>query len=220
MLFPPQNIEFDSSGFSLRTPEIDLNPKLGIAIIGTNGSGKSTWSKSVAGLLKAGNPAAEKWFYIPQSMEQFFFAETLPEQLKYLFPEGYSVGRLNALFQQFKLEPEKMDEYPLRWLSGGERRRVALACALYIDPANLILDEPTIGLSPKEALVIKTLLDNLTATLNGLIIITHELDVIRERKQVLGFETGKIVYQGSTEELVQSKELIDRFGIRSIRAAD
>ncbi|MCF7796199.1 MAG: ATP-binding cassette domain-containing protein [Lentisphaeria bacterium] len=217
MQFPAQHIPFIKSGFMLRTAEVNLDPTAGIAMVGQNGSGKSTWAKAVAGVLKTGNRTAEKWLYVPQSMEQFFFAETLAEQLGYLFPDGYDRERLGDLFAQFRLDSSKLASYPLRWLSGGERRRAALACALYLEASYLILDEPTIGLGPNEALVMLDLLNTLQARLAGLVVITHALDVINGRRFVLGFEAGGIVYQGVSEEFSKSRNLIQKFGVRTIR---
>lgn len=220
MIFPSQNITFEASGFSLSTPELTVIETTGIAIVGANGSGKTTWVKALAGLLKQGRASQEKWLYIPQSMDQFFFAETLSQQLDYLFPNGYSQEKLVTLLTRFGLDSEKLENYPLHWLSGGERRRVALACALYLEPERLILDEPTIGLSPKEALVVIRLLNTLQNELTSLLIVTHAMDVIEGRKLVLGFQTGKIEYQDTVESLVNSPDRIRQFCIRSSRAAD
>ena len=219
MFFPKQNITYALSDFSLATPEFNLENAVGIAVAGANGSGKTTWVKALAGLLKQGNPAKEAWFYVPQSMEQFFFAETLSEQLRHLFPDGFDSTKLQKIFSQFGLNTDNLAEYPLHWLSGGERRRVALACALYFEPKYLILDEPTIGLSPKEALVVIRLLDRLQEELSSLLVVTHALDVIQGRSFVLGFEAGKIVYQNTVESLVNSPEMINQLCIRSDRAA-
>lgn len=217
MQFPAQQFSFSSSGFTLKSGDVRLDPDAGIAIVGTNGSGKSTWAKAIAGVVKAGQKASVKWMYVPQSMEQFFFAETLAEQLHYLFPHGYDREKLRELFGEFQLDATRLEMYPLHWLSGGERRRAALACALYLAPEYLILDEPTIGLGPNEALVILALLDNLQSSLRGLLVITHALDVVNGRRFVLGFEAGEIVYQGPTEAFIQSDKLIQQFGIRRIR---
>lgn len=218
MIFPKQNISFEASEFALLTPELVLENAWGIAVVGANGSGKTTWVKALAGLMKRGNPGNEKWLYVPQSMEQFFFAETLTEQLQHLFPDGFDRNKLQSIFRQFGLDNDKLEEYPLHWLSGGERRRAALACALYFEPKHLILDEPTIGLSPKEALVVIRLLDNLQNELSNLIVVTHAMDVIRGRNFVLGFEAGKIIYQNTVDSLMNSPEMIRQFYIRSDRA--
>ena len=174
--FPHQQIKYPSSGFVLDTPEVHLESAHDVAIVGPNGSGKSTWAKAQSGLLDNAASTQEKWFYIPQSMEQIFFAETFQGQLKYLFPDGYNDERVLDNLEKVGLDSSKILEYPIRWLSGGERRRSALALAWYMQPQYLILDEPTIGLSPKEALLVNDYLNILAAELSGFLVITHALD--------------------------------------------
>ncbi len=216
--FPDQQFTFESSGFTLDTGALELEMTGGIVAVGGNGSGKSTWARGIAGLLQTANPASEPWLYVPQSMGQFFIAETLREQLDYLFPQGYDASQMAVNLEKLGLDRKFVLDYPLRWLSGGERRRTALACALYLQPRYLILDEPTIGLSPKEALWVNEYLNILQMELTGFLIISHTLDVIAHRATVLGFEAGRIIHQGPVPEFLGSPELIQRFRIRSLRA--
>uniref|UniRef100_UPI0013595608 ATP-binding cassette domain-containing protein n=1 Tax=Geminicoccus flavidas TaxID=2506407 RepID=UPI0013595608 len=94
-------------------------------------------------------------------------------------------------------------------LSGGERQRVALARAFFADAPILILDEATSSLdSESEALVqdaMERLMEGRTA-----IIIAHRLSTVRAVDRILVFEGGRIVEDGSHDELMQRKDGVYR----------
>jgi phospholipid/cholesterol/gamma-HCH transport system ATP-binding protein len=104
------------------------------------------------------------------------------------------------------LSPETAEKMPSE-LSGGMRKRVALARALALEPEMLFLDEPTSGLDPINARafdsLIKTLSDNLGLTV---FMVTHDLDSIcsiADRVIVLG--GGKLIGDGTVDEIMQIK---------------
>jgi branched-chain amino acid transport system ATP-binding protein len=146
---------------------VDFAVKKGeiVTIIGPNGAGKSTLLKTIAGLLKRksgtislagqridGRPAREICMlgiaFVPQE-HNIFPTMSVAENLEI---GGYvdrrsAQGRIVTLLERFPMLGEKR-RHAARTLSGGQRQVLAMAMALMVEPALLLLDEPSAGLSP------------------------------------------------------------------------
>jgi ABC-2 type transport system ATP-binding protein len=91
----------------------------------------------------------------------------------------------------------------IRALSGGMRRRVALAAALLGDPALLVLDEPTAGLDPEQRLRFRELV-SMAGENRAVVLSTHQTeDVAALCRDVVVLHEGKVLFQGAPEELAQ-----------------
>jgi branched-chain amino acid transport system ATP-binding protein len=139
-----------------------------VAIIGPNGAGKSTLLKTVAGLLrpKAGSIMLDGrditaelpreisrlgLAYVPQEMN-IFPTMSVRENLEiggYVDPK-HAGRRMEGVLARFPMLADKR-RHAARTLSGGERQILAMAMALMVEPAVLLLDEPSAGLSPLAA---------------------------------------------------------------------
>lgn len=87
-------------------------------------------------------------------------------------------------------------------LSGGERRRVAIAGILALDPQILVLDEPTAGLDPKGQEVIMSLIQKMHENGKTIIIVTHDMDLVfKYAEKVLLLKDGKLIFSGTPIEL-------------------
>ncbi len=199
------------------------------ALIGGSGSGKSVLLKEILGLQKpdSGTLSVFGENIVKSTEEQL---QKIRSRIGVLFQNGALFSAINAaenigvplreqsdlpeslietitnLRLQFTgLSPDTADKMPSE-LSGGMRKRVALARALALEPELLFLDEPTSGLDPINARamdkLIRTLCDNLGLTV---FIVTHDLDTlwgIVDQVVVLG--EGKIIAQGTVEEISKS----------------
>src|SRR5688572_24781145 len=139
-----------------------------VGIIGPNGAGKSTLLKAIAGLLKpkAGAITLDNQditgreprdisrlglAYVPQE-HNIFPSMSVRENLEmggYVDPKG-ARARIDGVLGRFPVLANKR-RHAARTLSGGERQMLAMAMALMVEPAVLLLDEPSAGLSPVAA---------------------------------------------------------------------
>jgi branched-chain amino acid transport system ATP-binding protein/neutral amino acid transport system ATP-binding protein len=149
----------------LKGVELRLEPGEVVSIIGPNGAGKSTLLKAIAGLLKpsrgeirfrdrriealhAREICALGLAFVPQEMN-IFPTMSVAENLEiggFLEPRK-ARARIDAILERFPMLKDKRRD-AARTLSGGQRQILAMAMALMVEPAVLLLDEPSAGLSP------------------------------------------------------------------------
>ncbi len=193
------------------------------ALIGPNGCGKSTLLRGLARLLKPRAGAV----YLDGAAISALPTKELARRLGILpqsptAPEGLTVRDLVAQgryphqgwFQQWSREDEAvvaralditgtttLAERPLDTLSGGQRQRLAIARALVKDAPIVLLDEPTTGLDSESERLVMEALDRLMEG-RTTIVIAHRLTTVRRADLIVVLENGRIVEQGSHEELL------------------
>lgn len=92
-------------------------------------------------------------------------------------------------------------------LSGGEKRRVAIAGILAIEPDILVLDEPTAGLDPKGAADIMSLVEEMYNQGKSIILVTHDMDlVLKYCQKVFVLKEGQLVFEGTPSDLFRDVE--------------
>jgi len=208
-----RKVHQNESPFVLDCPEMSLSGTGFTCIIGKNGSGKSTYGAALAE-LRAGQ--ADSWYYLPQHLDRFLFGENVLEQLGTLLSQEIDRERLINLIQELGFtHAESMLNFPFLLMSGGERRRMALVCVFYLNPSQVILDEPEIGVTPKENMVLLSKLHNLTAKHASIIVISHTHEFVRESSDLICLVEGKIDRVGQTEELLSDPAFeLKNYGVR------
>jgi branched-chain amino acid transport system ATP-binding protein len=207
------------ASLEVRTGEI-------VALIGPNGAGKSTVLKTVCGLipvwkgeirfegarLNGSKPAqnvARGITFAPQG-NRVFDELTVMENLEvggFQLPRKELKGRIEQVLQMFPVLKERAKQDAGR-LSGGEQQMLALARALVPKPKLLILDEPSLGLSPNlvRAVFEKITEINRDAGVTILIVEQKVRDVLEICHRVYSLKLGRVAFSGSPEELKADRD--------------
>ena len=198
-----------------------------VAVIGSNGAGKSTFLKTISGFLSP--TQGEIWFddkKIGSSVTQNLVKAGIVHILegKKVFPQmttlenlkmgaflrkdrGEIMNDLDRVFQHFPVLKERQKQQA-GCLSGGEQQMVALGRALMGRPKLLLLDEPSLGLSP----IMAQEMANIVVDINreGVSIILVEQNArlaLSHSHKGYVMEMGKIVLQGTPDELLDNEDV-------------
>jgi len=209
-----------------------------VGIIGHTGSGKSTLLQHLNGLLKpksgqivvggvditAGKVSMidvrRRTGLVFQYPEYQLFEETVAKDVAFgptnlgLSPEEIESRVEEALVLVGLDYHEFKDKSPFD-LSGGEKRKVAIAGVIAMKPEVLILDEPTAGLDPKAHRDILNMIENIhDHEKNITILVTHKMDdVARLADKVMVMENGRLVMNGTPTEIFSRKEELQAMGL-------
>ena len=218
--------------------EIDLTIEDGeyVALIGPTGSGKSTLLSLIGGLQK---PTQGQVFFdgtdlwgagvskrkmresvglVFQYPEYQLFEATILKDAAY-GPKNLGLSEEDATEAAKRgltlagLDESCWEKSPFD-LSGGEKRRAALAGVLAMNPKTLILDEPAAGLDPKGRNELYALLRRLNDQGMTILIVSHSMeDVAQEAGRVLVLNHGKLVCDGTPGEVFLEQELLEEMGL-------
>jgi phospholipid/cholesterol/gamma-HCH transport system ATP-binding protein len=208
---------------------LDVQPQERLVIMGQSGSGKSTILRLILGILR---PDAGSIFF-----KQFEINQLKRRKLQQVRQHIGMVYQYSALLSSLtvrqnvalpleeltdksrseidKIVDEKLDLVGMQdtkdllpdELSGGMRKRVALARGLVLEPELILLDEPSAGLDPVIATVVDELIINLTQKSKATsITVTHEMEsAFRIATRMAMLYEGKIIEEGEPEKFKQSK---------------
>ncbi|MEM4215057.1 MAG: ABC transporter ATP-binding protein [Candidatus Pacearchaeota archaeon] len=200
---------------------LDVMPAEIVAIIGPNGAGKSTLLKSIFNLcdiysgrilwkekditdLSTYEKIYEGISYVPQG-RQVFRNLTVKENLEmgaFIMTDHQLINaNIKDVFDKFPFLKERQDDYAFT-LSGGQQQMLAIGRALMQNPELLLLDEPSLGLSPKATKEIFRKIKEINEEGVSIIIVEQNAKQAAEiANRVCILEDGKIVLQGSKEIL-------------------
>jgi energy-coupling factor transport system ATP-binding protein len=190
---------------------LDISEGEFVAVVGENGSGKTTLVKQFNRLLtptqgdvfirgkntrtSSITELARDVGLVFQNPDHMFFADTVWDEVAFgLKNLGISNDDavIDGALEEVRLLHTK-DLYP-RWLSRGERQRLAIACIVAMKPAIMVLDEPTTGLDGDEARLVMEILTRLQQKGHTIVVITHNRDIALQcADRLITMEQGRIL---------------------------
>ena len=200
-----------------------------VALVGPNGAGKSTLMLHLNGILggkgevevagmrltRDNLPAIRAMVgLVFQSPDDQLFSPTVFEDVAFGplhmgLPEGEVRARVDAA-----LEAVRMTAYRDRLshhLSVGEKKRIAIATVLSMNPNLLVLDEPSAGLDPRARRTLINLLRDLPITM---LVSTHDMSMVRELfPRTIVMDDGRVVADGLTMDILDNETLLNAHGL-------
>ncbi len=226
-----------SCSVALDNVSLDIEKGDFVGLIGHTGSGKSTLVQHFNGLLKptegkiyldgndihsdkkATRQARFKVGLCFQYPEYQLFEETVAKDIAFgprnmKLPESEVTKRVVKAAMYVGLKKEHMEKSPFD-LSGGEKRRAAIAGVMAMEPEVLILDEPTAGLDPKGRDVILALIKNYQKETGcTVILVSHSMeDVAKVANKVLVMNKGKVAMYGTVSEVYSQSDTLCEMGL-------
>ncbi|HTR25736.1 MAG TPA: ATP-binding cassette domain-containing protein [Terriglobales bacterium] len=237
LTFDIGGVSFDYEGIAaIRNLSLQIGKGERIALLGANGSGKSTLLRILDGLYfpKAGFVNFQGEALTPERLQRDGFALTFRREVALVF-QNPDVQLFNpTVFDevaygplQLRWEKEELirrvgeimafmgildlkERSPYR-LSGGEKKRVALASVLVLDPDVLLLDEPTVALDPRSQSQIVDLIQQWRGTNKTVVTATHQLEIVEDiADRVLVLEAGTVIAAGTPSEVLSNEQLLVR----------
>ncbi|MFT5872731.1 MAG: cobalt/nickel transport system ATP-binding protein [Clostridium sp.] len=225
---------YGNGEYALNGVSVDIYEGEKIAVIGSNGSGKSTFFLNINGVF---TPEHGKISYrgtvvnkktlkglrknigiVFQDADNQIIASTVraevgfgPMNLK--IPKEEVLKRVEEALAYMNISDLK--DRPPHYLSGGEKKRVTIAGIIAMKSEIIIFDEPTASLDPLNVLMLEEVLDKLNLEGKTMLISTHDVDfAYRWAKRVLVFWQGKIIADGTPLEIFRNAEILKQANLK------
>jgi len=211
-----------------------------VALMGSNGCGKSTLLKLINGIISpdSGQYKFDNQEITHKKLQDPKFGKLFHQKIGFVFQNSDTQLFCSVVYDEIAFGPRQMgmneidvdkrvndclsllniqdlrNRTPYH-LSGGEKRKVAIACVLSLNPDVLVLDEPMNGLDPRTQRWLVEFLVQLSKAGKTLITSTHNLELVSEisNRAILFDETHKIVADMPTEKLLEDIELLKKVNL-------
>ncbi len=213
---------------------IDLEVKRGekLAIMGANGSGKSTLFLHLNGILKPkkgrvkiqGKPidysrkglldVRKKVGIVFQNPDNQLFSASVVQEISFGLlnlgeKEDVALEKVKKIMADLNIE--EFSEKPTHFLSGGQKKRVAIADVMVMDPEIIIFDEPTSELDPKHAAITDKIIDDLSKRGITVILSTHNVSrALAWADRAVLLDQGRVIAQGLPEDIFSNEDLLEK----------
>ena len=215
-------------GEALSGVSVKFEPGEFVAVMGENGAGKTTLAKHLNGLLRPSGGRvlvdeedtrrtsvarlARKVGLVFQNPDHLLFSETVRAEVAFALRNlGYAVKTIENQVEKTlgSLDLTRYADVSPFLLSGGERKRVALAAVLAWEPEYLILDEPTIGQDYLQKERLRNFIVQLNSQGKAVIIITHDVEFVAEAKpRVVLLSKGRVVGEGPADRVLSDADKV------------
>ncbi len=227
-----EKVSFSYASGAVALQDVDLSVESGqfIAVMGENGAGKTTLAKHLNGLLKPSSgrvlvdgedtrkksvaALSRKVGLVFQNPDHLLFSETVRDEVAFALKNfGYSPDTIKKQVGK-TLEALDLTGYadtsPFL-LSGGERKRAALAAVLAWEPDYLVLDEPTIGQDYQQKERLRNFILQLYSQGKAVVIISHDVEFVAESSpEVVLLSKGRLLARGPADEILSNDDLVER----------
>lgn len=233
--------KYSENNVALKDINIEIIKGEAVALIGPNGSGKSTLLKLINGIVfpKTGKYIFDGTEINEKVMEQNSFSKNFHKRLGFVFQNSDTQLFCTSVYDEIAFGPRQMgldngevekrvidclqllniEELKIRppyHLSGGEKRKVAIAAVLALNPEILVLDEPMNGLDPKTKRFLREFLIKLNKSGKTIICSTHDFEYVKGvfQRAVVFSEDHKIIRDGKYEDIISDEEFLIKNNIK------
>lgn len=227
---------YDEDKAALNDINVSIHQGEKIAVIGSNGAGKSTFFLNLNGVLSStegtiyfhGKPLGRKNKDLNELRKKvgIVFQDADNQIIASTVMAEVSFGPMNMKLPREEVE-KRVDEAlsymnisefksrPAHYLSGGEKKRVSIADILALKPEVIIFDEPTASLDPVNVAMFEEVLGRLEQEHTTLLVSTHDIDfAYRWADRILVFCSGEIIADGTPEEIFVQEDILKRANLK------
>lgn len=226
---------YDSSDPVLKNINLKISPGESVAFIGPNGSGKSTLMKLINGLVSpsSGSYSFEGLDITSKHLQDDFILKSFHKKIGFVFqnsevqlfcsnvyeeiafgirqmgmPEEEVQKRVEDILKLLKVEDLKHRQ-PYH-LSGGEKRKIAIASVLVMNPDVLVFDEPMNGLDPESKRFLRELMISLNEAGKTILCSTHDFEYVKDvfKRVVVFSKDHTIIRDGGYTEIMEDNEFL------------
>lgn len=227
---------YDDDSQALKNVSLKINDGEMVAILGKNGAGKSTLFLHFNGIHEPDDGEilidGEKLKYnkkalikcrqevgiVFQNPDNQIFAPSVEEDVAFgplnlKLPMDEVQNRVEEALKRVGMEG--FEKKAPHHLSGGQKKRVAIAGILAMRPEIMILDEPTAGLDPQGAIKIMNLLSELNREGITIVISTHDVDLVSKYvNKIFVMADGEIIDEGTPKEIFSNEDLVEKANLK------
>jgi len=226
--------DYNQRKHALKGINVNIHEGEKLAVIGSNGAGKSTFFLNINGVLKSDcgeiyyrdelitrrklNQLRKSVGIVFQDADQQIIASTVMQEVSFgpmnlKLPREEVLERVEQALAYMNISDYK--DRPPHYLSGGEKKRVSIADIIAMKSEVIIFDEPTAGLDPYNTEMLEEVLCKLGEEGKTLLISTHDMNfVYRWADRAIVFSDGQIIADGTPLEVFRNEEVLKRASLK------